>query len=339
MPDPLSWLIIIFCIFATFFFSTSETALALCNKFKIQVEAEEGKKVSKLLLKIISRYERALTTVLVSHNIASVIISTLSTILFYKYLKDTGLNDYASLISSIIMTFVVYILGDVLPKTIAKAIPDTISKIVAYPIYFLMIIFSPITIFFELFVLIIEKIFKEKSDETFTSEDLEKVLEHSSEDGSLEEEQVEIIQSALEFADTSAKDILTRRKKIFALDINKLDVDSLNKYIINSSYSRIPIYEDTLDNYIGSLNVKSYIKEYLINPNINIRDILQDPYRVPNKIMLVDLLSGFKKHHTHIAMVENKDGHIIGMVTMQDVLEELVSDISEPNLIRKEVSE
>lgn len=339
MPDPLSWLIIIICIFGTFFFSTSETALALCNKFKIQVEADEGKKVNKILLKVINHYDRALTTVLVSHNIVSVIISTLSTILFYKYLKDTGLNEYASLISSIIMTFVVYILGDVLPKTIAKAIPDTISKIVAYPIYILMIIFTPITIFFELFVLIIEKIFKEKSDETFTSEDLEKVLEHSSEDGSLEEEQVEIIQSALEFADTSAKDILTRRSKIFALDINKLDVDSLNKYIINSSYSRIPIYEDTLDNYIGSLNVKSYIKEYLANPSINIRDILQSPYRVPNKIMLVDLLSGFKKHHTHIAMVENKDGHIIGMVTMQDVLEELVSDISEPNLIRKEVNE
>ena len=296
----------------------------------MQVEAEEGRRSAKLVVKVCEKFDRALTTILVGNNIVAVAISTVSTLLFYRYLEGSGLSAYASLISSIIMTVIVYVLGDTLPKTIARAIPDTISKIVIYPIYFLMIIFTPITIIFEGMVKLLEIIFKNKGEEDFTSEDLEKVLEHSEEEGVLEEEQVEIIQSALEFVDTTAKDVLTRKSKIFALDINGLTNEILNQKINETNYSRIPLYDGDLDHYIGVLHVKTYIKEYLANPNINIRDILQEPYIVPNKIELVDLLAGFKKHHTHLAMVTNKDEHIIGMVTMEDVLEELVEDISEP---------
>ena len=338
MPDPLSWLLIAICIIGHFFFSSSETALSCCSRFKIQVEADEGRRSSKLIVKVIDKFDRALTTILVGNNIVAVAISAVSTVLFYRYFEGTGLAPYASLISSIIMTIIVYVLGDTLPKTIARAIPDTISRIVIYPIYALMIIFTPITIIFEGMVKLFEIIFKNKGEEDFTSEDLEKVLEHSEEEGVLDEEQVDIIQSALEFADTRAKDVLTRRNKIFALDINELDSTRLNKAINKTNYSRIPIYDKELDNYIGVLNVKSYIKEYLANPNVNIRSLLQEPYVVPNKIMLVDLLEGFKKHHTHLAMVTNKDEHIIGMVTMEDVLEELVEDISEPTNL-KEVKE
>lgn len=335
MPDPLSWIIICLCIIGHFFFSLSETALACSNRFKMQVEADNNIKVSKLVVKLCDKYDRALTTVLVGNNVVAIALSTVSTILFYNYLINTSLSSYASLISSIIMTIIVYILGDTLPKTIAKAIPDTCSKIVAYPVYIFMIILTPITIIFEGMVKLFETIFKKKNEETFTSEDFEKILEHSEEEGVFEEETVDIIQSAIEFADTSAKDVLTKRNKIFALDINTLTNEQLNELIVSTSYSRIPIYEDKLDNYIGVLNVKTYIKEYLNNPEVNIRDILQAPYKVKNRITLVNLLKGFKEHHTHLAMVVNNDDHIIGMVTMQDVLEELVSDISEPNIVRK----
>ena len=336
MSDPLSWLIITICIFGHFFFSASETALSCCNRFKMQVEADEGKTSSKLIVKVSEKFERALTTILVGNNIVAVLVSAVSTILFYRYLEGTGMSEYASLISSIIMTIIVYVVGDTLPKTIARAIPDTMSKIVIFPIYGLMIIFTPITLIFEGMVKLLEIIFKNKGEEDFTSEDLEKVLEHSEESGELEEEQVDIIQSALEFVDTTAKDVLTRKSKIFALDINGLTNEKLNEEINNTNYSRIPIYDGDLDHYIGVLHVKTYIKEYLSNPNINIRDILQEPYIVPNKIELVDLLEGFKNHHTHLAMVTNKEGRIIGMVTMEDVLEELVEDISEPLELKEE---
>ena len=301
----------------------------------MQVEADEGRKSSKLVVKVCEKFDRALTTMLVGHNIVAVAISAVSTILFYNYLINTSLSEYASLISSIIMTVIVYVLGDTLPKTIARAIPDTMSKIVIYPIYWLMILFTPITIIFEGMVKLFEILFKNKGEEEFTSEDLEKILEHSEEEGVLDEEQVDIIQSALEFADTTAKDILTRRNKIFALDINGLTNEKLNEAINKTSYSRIPLYDGELDNYIGVLHVKTYIKEHLLNPDVDIRSLLQEPYIVPNKIMLVDLLEGFKKHHTHLAMVTNKDDHIIGMVTMEDVLEELVDGISEPLLVKE----
>ena len=302
----------------------------------MQVEADEGKTSSKLIVKVSEKFERALTTILVGNNIVAVLVSAVSTILFYRYLEGTGMSQYASLISSIIMTIIVYVVGDTLPKTIARAIPDTMSKIVIFPIYGLMIIFTPITLIFEGMVKLLEIIFKNKGEEDFTSEDLEKVLEHSEESGELEEEQVDIIQSALEFVDTTAKDVLTRKSKIFALDINGLTNEKLNEEINNTNYSRIPIYDGDLDHYIGVLHVKTYIKEYLSNPNINIRDILQEPYIVPNKIELVVLLEGFKNHHTHLAMVTNKEGRIIGMVTMEDVLEELVEDISEPLELKEE---
>ena len=302
----------------------------------MQVEADEGRHSSKLIVKVSEKFDRALTTILVGNNIVAVAISAVSTILFYNYLADTGLSNYASLISSIIMTIIVYILGDTLPKTIARAIPDTMSHIVIYPIFGLMILFTPITIIFEGMVKLFEIIFKNKNEEEFTSEDLEMVLEHSEEQGELDEEQVDIIQSALEFADTRAKDVLTRRNKIYALDINGLDNNGLNEAINKSNYSRIPLYDKKLDNYIGVLHVKTYIKEYLANPHVNYLDLVQEPYIVANKIMLVDLLEGFKEHHTHLAMVTNKDNHIIGMVTMEDVLEELVDDISEPLLVKEE---
>ena len=336
MSDPLSWLIIAICIIGHFFFSASETALSCCSRFKMQVEADEGRHSSKLIVKVSEKFDRALTTILVGNNIVAVAISAVSTILFYNYLADTGLSNYASLISSIIMTIIVYILGDTLPKTIARAIPDTMSHIVIYPIFGLMILFTPITIIFEGMVKLFEIIFKNKNEEEFTSEDLEMVLEHSEEQGELDEEQVDIIQSALEFADTRAKDVLTRRNKIYALDINGLDNNGLNEAINKSNYSRIPLYDKKLDNYIGVLHVKTYIKEYLANPHVNYLDLVQEPYIVANKIMLVDLLEGFKEHHTHLAMVTNKDNHIIGMVTMEDVLEELVDDISEPLLVKEE---
>lgn len=301
----------------------------------MQVKADEGKRSAKLIVKVCEKFDRALTTILVGNNIVAVAISAVSTLLFYRYFEGTGLAPYASLISSIIITVIVYVVGDTLPKTIARAIPDTISKIVIYPIFLLMIIFTPITIIFEGMVKLFEIIFKNKGEEDFTSEDLEKALEHSEEEGVLEEEQVDIIQSALEFVDTTAKDVLTRRSKIFALDINGLTNKKLNETINRTSYSRIPLYDKELDNYVGVLNVKTYIKEYLANPNVNYKDLIQEPYIVPNKIELVDLLEGFKKHHTHLAMVTNKDGRIIGMVTMEDVLEELVDDISEPLSVKE----
>ncbi len=335
MDVPLSWVIIGLCVLAHFFFSAGETALACANRFKMQVEADDGKKSARLVLHVVEKYDRALITVLIGSNIVSIVASAISTILFYHLLSSTNLvPDEISMISSVVISLSIYVIGDALPKTIARSIPDTISKALVYPIYWLMLILFPITFVFEKLTKLIERIFKVKDETTFDEKDFENVVEKVSDEGVIEEEQGEIIQSALEFADTNVKEVLTPRKKIFALDIRTLDKEKLHQIIINTNYSRIPIYDGNIDNIIGVLHIKTYISAYIKNPNISIRRKLQKPYFVSSNIMIDDLFNGFKKHHTHIAVVRDKNKKVVGMVTMDDVLEELVSDISEPSQVK-----
>ena len=335
MDVPLSWVIIGICVLTHFFFSAGETALACANRFKMQVEADDGKKSARLVLHVCEKYDRALITVLIGSNIVSIVASAISTILFYNILSSYNLlPDTISLISSVIISLLIYVIGDALPKTIARSIPDTISKLFVFPIYFLMIILFPITFVFEKLTKLIEKIFKVKDETTFDEEDFENVVEKVSDEGIIEEEQGDIIQSALDFADTNVKEVLTPRNRIYALDIRSLDKEKLHQIIIETNYSRIPIYYGNIDNIIGVLHIKTYISAYLRNPNISIRRKLQKPYFVSSRIMIDDLFNGFKKHHTHIAIVKDKNKKVVGMVTMDDVLEELVSDISEPSQVK-----
>lgn len=332
MPDPaISWIIIIVLIILSFFFSGAETSIACCNKFKMQVDAEAGKTIPKILLKIIDKYNRALTIILIGNNIVAIAISSISTLLFLSLFKSTGIAETTiSLISSIIMTFIVYILGDTLPKTIARSIPDTFSKIVAIPIYVLMILLYPITIIFEGGVKLTSKIFKLKVEEEFTEEDLIDEIEKASEGDMIDEEQAEIVQSTMDYLDTSVEKVLTPRNAIFAINMRDLTNEYLQTIITQTNYSRIPVYDKVFDNVIGVLNVKIYFEEYSKDPHVSIRSILQKPYFVSSKVMIDDLFHGFRKHHTHIAIVRNSNNRVIGMVTMEDILEEIVSDISEP---------
>ena len=330
MDVPLSWVIIAICVLAHFFFSAGETALACANRFKMQVEADEGKRSAKLVLKVQEKYDRALITVLIGSNIVSIAASVICTALFTRTLVNYT-SDLIALLASITISLLIYIFGDALPKTIARSIPDTISKVFVYPVFGLMMIVYPITLLFELLTRGIEKAFKVKEEVEFDEEDFENVVEKVSDEGILEEEQSDIIQSALDFADTNVKEVLTPKSKIFALNIRELDREKLHEIIINTNYSRIPVYDGNIDNIIGVLHIKTYLSAYLRNPNVSIKSKLQKPYFVSSNIMIDDLFNGFKKHHTHIAIVRDKNKSVVGMVTMDDVLEELVSDISEPN--------
>lgn len=332
IPDPISWLIIALCLLAHAFFSASETALSCCNRFKIQIKADDGKKTAKVLLRILNKFDHSLTTILVGNNAVAIAISTISTLMFLN-LFNGRIDDFTvGLISSISMSFLVYFIGDAMPKTIARAIPDTISYIVTWPIFILNWIFTyiiPLTVLFELFIKLIEKIFKVKQEEEFTEEDFENIIDKVSDEGVLEEEQSEIIDAALDFIDTNVKEVLTPRNKIYALDIHKLTNEQIKEKLLDCKYSRIPIFEREFDNFIGVLHIKTYFKEVYNDPHVSIYSILQKPYFVSTDIMIDDLFNGFKKNHTHLALVRDGNQKVIGMVTMEDVLEELVSDIAE----------
>lgn len=330
MPDPISWIVIIVAIIIFAFFASSETALASCNRFKMKVEADDGSKTAKIVLKLLDKFDYVLTVTLVGNNIVSVIISAVVAVMFYNYFQTIGLETYASIVSTFVVTFAVYIFGDTLPKTIARAIPDTISKLAAYPIYVLTYILFPIAFLFSLFVKLFSKVFKVKKQPTITEEDIASAVEQGVEEDVLTGEQTEIIQSALDFVDTNVKEVLTPKIRMFALDINTLTHEKLSEIFLNTNYSRIPVYRGEINNIIGILHTRTYLEAYFKDNNVSIRSTLQKPYFVTPKVMIDDIFNGFKKNHVHIAIVKDERGEVIGMVTMEDILEELVSDIGEP---------
>ena len=333
MPDPISWLIIGILLFVSFFFSAAETALSSCNRFKMAVKADDGSRSAKLVLKVIDRHDRALMTILIGNNIAAIGISAISAVLFYNMFSNTGMEQYASILNTVIMTFAVYVIGDTLPKTLAKLIPDTLSLILVYPVVGLMVIFFPITYIFSLLIKLIEKIFRVKEKPLLSEEEFTDTVQQVTDDEVLTEEQTEIINSALEFADTNVKEVFTPLDKMVAINLKTTNKEELNELLLKTNYSRIPVYVDNINNIIGVLHVQTYLKEYFDNNKVSIRSTLTKPYFVSNRIMIDDLFNGFKKRKTHIAFVRDENNVVIGMVTMEDVLEELVKGISEPTKV------
>ena len=335
VPDPLSWTLIGVFLFLSFFFSAAETSLASCNRFKMQIKADNGSHVAKIVLLLLDKFDRALTTVLIGHNLVTIACSAISTLLFLSFFTKIMDESAASVICSILMAFVVYLLGDTLPKTIARAIPDTLSQITAYPIYILSLILFPIVWLFEGIGKLIDRLFQAKTQDEFTEEDFENTVEQVTDEGVLDEEQQEMIQSALEFSSIPVKKVFTPLEKMVAIDIDGLTHEELQKKLLEITYSRIPVYKKDYDHFVGVLLVKNYTAAYLNNPSAPIRKSIVKPYFVPQSIRLDDLFRGFKKHHTHCAFVTNTSKKVIGMVTMEDVLEELIPDIGEPRVRRK----
>lgn len=336
MPDPLSWSIIVLLVIFSAFFSGTETAFACVNQFRLKVNADNGNKVAKLVVKIYEKFDEALITSLIGYNIVSIGISIISTILFVNIFKGVFDDTIASLIATIVMTLIVFIFGDTIPKLIARNRPNQVVMFSGYVFYFFMILFYPLVKFFNSITWLMKKVFKVHEKPTMTEEDFTNVVESIEEEGILEDNESDIIQASLDFSDTTVKEVLTPSNKMFSINISGLTHESLNDIILKTTYSRIPVYKDSKDNIIGVIHIKSYLRDYLKNKNINIEKSLQKPYFVTPSIVLEDMMEGFKKHHTHIAIVKN-DNKLIGMITMEDVLEELVGSIGEkdPSIFTK----
>ncbi len=333
MPDPRSWLYILFIILlllASGFFSATETAFAAMNQFRMKVKADEGSKRAKLVVKIHEKYDRTLIATLIGNNIVAILASVISTLLFLLLLKNYGITDeISSIIATIVTTLIFYLFGDTIPKLIAKALPDKTAMFASYIIYALSLILFPVILIFQGIVWIVYKIFRFKDRPTLTRDDFTNIVESIEEEGLIEENESDIIYASFDFVDTSVKEVLTPRDKMFAIDIVGLTHEQLNKHLLETNYSRIPIYRGNINNIIGILHVKTYLHKYLKNRDISIESTLSKPYFVTTQIMMDEMIEGFKRSHTHIAIVRGSKNTVLGMVTMEDVLEELVGDINE----------
>lgn len=328
---PLSYVIFVVLLLLSGFFSSTESALSYCNRHRIKVKADDGSKAAKLLVKVFDKFDDTIVTILIGNNIVNTLCSVITTIVAVKLLGAQG-----SIVATLVTTVIVVLFGEMLPKNFAKVNADRWSLIVVYPIYFLMCLFYPLVKFFGGLVWLFRVMFKKTGgeEETFTEDDFQDVIEKIEEEGVLDEEESDIIQNAVDFGEILVKDVLTKRDNIVALDIKKCTNEYLKEFLSQCNYSRIPVYKGSIDNIIGVLHVRTYLRSLFYDKNTKVRNVLTKPYFVNPQIELDQIFEGFKQHKTHVAIV-TKNGKTLGMVTMEDVLEELVNDINETDTLPK----
>ncbi len=341
MPDYVCWIIIGICLLISGVFSASENSFSNCNKYHFKVLADEGKLTAKIIVRLVEKFDNTLVTVLVGNNIVQTFMTYLSAMLFYNLCVTYGLGSgVEAVLSTVVMALLIYIVSDTVPKIISKQIPNKLVYVLAYPIFIIGIILTPISLIFRLILKAVHKIFKIKEDNILTKDDfILQADEAVSEDENFEEDEnkedeffepneLQLLNRAFYFDSIYVKEVLTPREKIFGVDINGLTCDKLNAIILDTTFSRIPVYDGDIDNIIGILTVKNYFKEYTQDPHLDIRSVLSRPLFVDYSAKVDDIFRSFNREKKHIAIVKDND-KVVGMITMEDVLEELVGEINE----------
>ena len=305
------------------FFSATETAFSTFNKIRIKNLAQSGNKRAALVLKLDENYDKFLTTVLIGNNIVNIALSSIATLFFVSLLKTQSLG---ATVSTIAVTVAVLIFGEISPKVIAKKKADKVALAFAYVINGIKIVFTPFNIIFGGWSKLINKIFHSSEDNSAITEDeLITIVDEAEEDGTIESEEGNLIRSAIEFNDVSAGDILTPRVDVCAISKDE-SIENIAKIFIENSYSRLPVYGEDMDDIIGILHEKDFFVAYH-NNNKTITKHLKKPVHVSEHIKIADLLQLLKSKKCHMAIVVDEFGGTMGIVTMEDIIEELIGDV------------
>lgn len=326
MPDgsvPILIALIVLILFSGFF-SMTETAYSCANRIKLRTLAsDDNKRAQKVLDLAEKNYDKLISTILIGNNIVNIVATTLATILFGMiFASDPSTGN---VVSTVVMTLSILIFGEITPKLIAKTYPEKISMIV-YPLvkgfYYLLFLLN---IGFSGWKWLIGKIFRLKDDSVVTEAEIMTIVEEAKEDGTLKEEEKELIRSVIEFDDLEVGDILVPRVNIVAVDISS-SMDEIKKVFAKEGYSRIPVYKDSIDTIIGTIHEKDFFNAYLQGKK-GIDGIMQNAYYTTEHAKISDLLKQLQKKKVHIAVVLDEYGGTLGLLTMEDILEELVGEI------------
>ena len=323
--DPLSLsIIIVVLILLSGFFSGTETAYSCANRIKLKSFAALGKRNAKAVVRFADEgYDKLVTTILIGNNIVNLTASALGTMLFMQLLKDSAL-DYTT-VSTAVLTVAVLILGEITPKYLASVYPEKFCFIF-YPLMQLFYwVLVPVRWIFDGFKWMLAKTFRLKKDDSITDQELMSLVDEAEEDGTLKEDESELVRSALEFDDQKVEDILVPRVDVIAVNVNS-SMDEICTVFRKHGYSRIPVYEETIDNIIGLIHERDFFLAYL-NGEQSVRAIIQEIVFTTEYTRISTLLKQLQKEKVHMAAVADEYGGVVGIVTLEDVLEELVGDI------------
>lgn len=335
-------LIVILILFSAFF-SASETAFTSLNRIRLKNAADNGDKRAVRVLRMAENFDKLLTTVLVGNNIVNILASSLSTILFVDIMTEVLQNPdkgktIGTTVATVVVTIVVLIFGEVCPKSIAKESPERFAMMFAPFLQLLWYVFTPITFFLIGIRKLFSLIFKNKDAAVITEDEILTFVEEAAQEGGINEEESELIRSAVEFNDREAQEILTHRVDVEAVS-DKATCEELEKVFTESGFSRLPVYSDTIDNIIGVIHHKDYYNKVKAGC-CELKDIVKDVVSVHKAIKIRDLLNLLQESKSHMAVVADDYGGTLGIVTMEDIIEELVGDIwDEHDEIMEEIVE
>ena len=323
--DPWSWLILIIILAFGGYFSLAETAFAAADPIRIKVLSEKSS-LAKKTLHLIEQFDDSVIVTVIGSNITSVLLSTISTIFFITLYQD---DSVGTIIATIFSSLLFYIFCDTIPKVIGRGLPNQSALFSTFLFQIFKVIFFPIYFILSRIKKVLNRSTKNTSQPTMTEADFANIVEQQHEEGTLDEHEVKLIQSAIEFSDTTVKDVLTPIEQMSGLPESILHHADLANHLINSPFSRIPIYRDSLQHIIGVLSIRTYFQNFQKNRQVDAVLLMKKPYFVTSKVTIDDLFEGYKKFRTHVAIVKDQLGHVIGMVTMEDVLEEIVGQMEE----------
>ncbi len=313
---------LIVLILLSAFFSASETAFTSLNKIRLKTMAEEGNKKADKTLKLVENYDKLLSTVLIGNNIVNIASTSIATVMFIELLQGAG---YATTLSTVVMTVMVLIFGEVSPKSIAKETPEKFAMFAQPFLTFLMIIFTPFVAFFSMWKKLLNKVFRFKGNDAITGDELINIVEEAESGGGIDEVESDLIRSAITFSDCPVGDILTPRVDVVAVSMDDT-VKEISKTFDESGFSRLPIFEDSIDSIKGVIHIRDFNK-FVVPGKRKIKSIIKEPVFVAKQMSISGLLKLMQEKKTHFAVVADEYGGTVGIVTMEDILEELVGEI------------
>jgi len=313
--------VILFCVIMSAYFSATETAFSTFNRIRLKNMAEDGNKRAAKALKLAENYDTLLSTILIGNNIVNILAASLSTVLFVSLIGNESL---ATTLSTVVLTLVVLIFGEISPKSIAKESPEKFAMFSTPLISLLVIIFTPLNFVFKGWKKLLSLVFKSEEDSGITEEDLITIIEEAEEDGNFEKSETDLIKSAIEFNELEVGDIFTPRIDVSAVE-KGLSKEEIKEVFVKTGYSRLPVYEDDLDNIIGIIYYKDFFTREFSDGEIE--KIIKPVIFVTKNRNVNELMNELQEKKLHLAVVTDEYGSTAGIVTLEDILEEIVGDI------------
>ena len=328
-------IISVLLLFGAFYFAVAETAFAACSRNRIKAAVERNESGAKQALYILDHFERAISTLLIGTNLCHIFLSSLVTMVVTR---RWGLSVVT--VSTILTTLVVFFAAEMLPKSIAKKFPERLAKACSGSLRFFMTLFYPLSAALSWLGEKAAKMKKSEPELSVTEDELYDIIEDMTEEGSLDEEQGELISSALQFGDLTVESVLTPRMDVAALNV-EADGEEILASIKAQNHSRLPVYEGSIDRISGILQIRKYIKEYLRQGKApELRTLLDEAFFVHQSTELAELLPMMSKQRINMAVVTDNFGGTLGIVTVEDIVEEIFGEIwDEDDVVEEPVTD